>query len=295
MGKLMKSIRDYLGRVNTWAAIAVLALAGWLIDSLLWYLETHPLTPAGFKTYLAHSWYALPILIAIFVMIRLRRPSELLSLTIYNERGALIYRQGDVPLKALVQEVIFASFRGTTQENGLHRLDLPSGPVVYFFRQGALTLVACFSKPPRPAQLEAELHLLRQQESPPEDLLRDLPPDVAALAINLLHTPVERDLFNYLWANRRMAMTVEDWAGQVGHAVGDVASAFKNLAQLGLVQRQDVRDITFFRLTGDEIWLRRLEQFNTWRVDWLMHARRVEQLVGPASLIMPIKGRITNQ
>jgi hypothetical protein len=291
----MKRITDYLGQVNTWAAIAVLALVGWLIDSLLWYLETHPLTPAGFKIYLAHSWYALPILAAIFIIIRLRRPSELLSLTIYDERGALIYRQGDVPLKALVQEVIFASFRGTTQENGLHRLDLPSGPVVYFFRQGALTLVASFSKPPRPAQLEGELSLLRQQELPPEDLLRDLSPDVAALAINLLHTPVERDLFTYLWANRRMAMTVEDWTGQVGYAVGDVASAFENLARLGLVQRQCVHDMTFFRLTSDEVWLRRLEQFNTWRVDWLMRARRVEQLVGPASLIMPTRGGITSQ
>ena len=48
----MKRMMDYLCRVNAWTAIAILALSGWLIDSLLWFLETHPPTIAGFAIYL---------------------------------------------------------------------------------------------------------------------------------------------------------------------------------------------------------------------------------------------------
>jgi hypothetical protein len=212
----MKRMIDYLRRANSWAAIAVLALIGWLIDSLLWFLETHPLTGAGLLNYLSHSWYALPLLVAIFVVLRLRRPSELLSLTIYDERGLPAYRQGDFWLEESVLAPVLSSFEGTTRDDGLHRLKLPSGISVYFMRQGALTLVACFSGPPRLSQLDEGLRLLNQQEAPTEDLLRDLPPDVAALTANLLSAPVERDLLTYLSSHRRVAMTAADLAGNVG-------------------------------------------------------------------------------
>jgi hypothetical protein len=140
----MKRIVDYLRQVNTWTAVAVLALTGWLFDSLFWYLETHPLTLAGFVTYLGHSWYALPLLAAIFVILRLRRPSELLSLTIYDERSQPIYHQGDFRLEETVLEPILTSFQGSIQESGLHHLKLPAGPVIYFLRQGGLTLGSAF-------------------------------------------------------------------------------------------------------------------------------------------------------
>ncbi len=291
----MKRMIDDLRRANSWAAIAALALIGWLIDSLLWFLETHPLTGAGLLTYLSHSWYALPLLVAIFVVLRLRRPSELLSLTIYDERGLPVYRQGDFWLEESVLAPILSSFEGTTRDDGLHRLKLPSGTSVYFLRQGALTLVACFSGPPRPSQLEEGLSLLQQKGAPTEDLLRDLPPDVAALTANLLSAPVERDLLTYLSSHRQVAMTAVDLAGNVGHAEGAVTSALENLEQLTLVHRQCVCDMTFYRLTGDETWLARLDQFVAWRVGWLARARRVEQLVGPAHLAMdPVGGLRAN-
>ncbi|MFQ5814405.1 MAG: hypothetical protein ACE5I2_14605 [Anaerolineae bacterium] len=282
---------DYLRRVNSWAAIAILALIGWLIDSLLWFLETHSLTVVGFVTYLSHSWYALPLLAGIFVILRLRSPSELLSLTIYDARGVPIHRQGDFRLEESVLGPILSSFQGTGRGAGLHRIDLPSGPVVYFLRQGALTLVACFSGLPRPAQLEAGLRLLRQEAPPTEDLLRDLPPDVAALTANLFNAPVERDLLTYLWNRRQVAMTAADLAGHVGHDEGEVTPALENLERLTLVHRQYVCDMTFYRLTGDETWLARLDQFIAWRVDWLARVRRVEQLVGPTSLAIQAVGR----
>jgi hypothetical protein len=275
---------DYLRRANSWAAIAVLALIGWLIDSLLWFLETHPLTGAGLLNYLSHSWYALPLLVAIFVVLRLRRPADLLSLTIYDERGLPAYRQGDFWLEESVLAPVLSSFEGTTRDDGLHRLKLPSGISVYFMRQGALTLVACFSGPPRLSQLDEGLRLLNQQEAPTEDLLRDLPPDVAALTANLLSAPVERDLLTYLSSHRRVAMTAADLAGNVGHTEGEVVSALESLERLTLVNRQYVCDMTLYRLTGDETWLARLDQFLVWRVGWLARAHRVEQLVGPANL-----------
>ena len=287
----MKRTIDYLHRANSWAVIAVLALIGWLIDSLLWFLETHPLTGAGLLTYLSHSWYALPLLVAIFVVLRLRRPSELLSLTIYDERGLPVYRQGDFWLEESVLAPILSSFEGTTRDDGLHRLKLPSGTSVYFLRQGALTLVACFSGLPRPAQLEEGLRLLQQEAPLTEDLLRDLPPDVAALTANLLSAPIERDLLTYLSSHRQVAMTAVDLAGDVGHTEGEVASALENLERLALVHRQYVCDMTFYRLTGDETWLGRLDQFIAWRVGWLGRARRVEQLVGPAHLATDTVGR----
>lgn len=279
----MKRITTYLRQVNTWMAIAILALAGWLLDSLFWYVETHLLTLTGFITYMGHSWYALPLLAAIFVILRLRRPSELLSLTIYDERGLPIHQQGDFRLEETVLEPLLASFRGTTQEGGLHHLNLPSGPVVYFLRQQGLALVACFSGPPPQAQLDEGLRLLEQQETPAEDLLRDLPFDVAALAATLLNAPVERDLLVHLWNHPRMAMMATELAGHVGHAEDEVTTALGNLDQLGLIQRLCACDMTFYRLTGDEAGRTRLDQFITWRGDWLKRAHRVEQLVGPVS------------
>jgi hypothetical protein len=293
----VKRLADKLRRANSWAAIAVVALIGWLIDSLLWFLETHSLTSAGLAAYLSHSWYALPLLIAIFVILRRRRPSELLSLTIYDERGVPIYRQGDFRLEESVLEPILASFQGTARGEGLHHIDLPSGACVYFLRQGALTLVACFSGSPRPALLEEGLRSRSvRQRSPAEDLLRDLPPDVAALTANLLNAPAARDLLTYLWNHRKMAMTAEDLAGQVGHAEGEVVSALENLERLALVYRQCVCDMTFYRLTDDQAWLGRLDQFIAWRVDWLARARRVEQLVGPLKTIKsPARESLANE
>ena len=277
----MKHLIDYLRQVNTWTAIAILALLGWLIDSLFWFLETHPLTISGFVTYLSHSWYALPLLAAIFILLGLRRPSELLSLTIYDERGAPRYHQGEFRLEETVLGPILASFQGATQESRLHHLKLPTGPAIYFLRQGGLTLVACFSGPPRQAQLDERL--LQQQETPTDDLLRDLPPDVAALAANLLNAPVERDLLLHLGSYRRMAVIAAGWAERIGHSEDDVACALEKLERLGLVQSQCACDLTFYRLTDDEVWLRRLEQFITWRGGWLRRAHQLEELVGPAN------------
>jgi hypothetical protein len=278
----MQRALDYLRQVNTWTALAILALTGWLLDSLVWFLETHPLSGAGLATYLSHSWYALPLVAAILVILRLRRPSQLLSLAIYDERGAPIHRQGDFWLDESVLGPMLSSFQGATPRSGLHRIDLPTGVAVYFLRQGGSTLVACFSGPARPVQLEDGLHLLRQQGAPSEDLLRDLPPDVAALAAGMLNAPVERDLLTYLWANRQVAMTADDLAWQVARVASDVTSALENLERLALVRCQWVCNTTFYRLTADEKWLARLDQVIAWRVDWLARARRVEQLVGPA-------------
>lgn len=280
----MKRITDYLRRVNTWAVIAILAMTGWLLDSLFWFLETHSLTTAGLVTYLSHSWYAFPLVGAIFIMLRLRQPSELLALTIYDERGAPIHHQGDFRLEEAVRGPIFASFHGSSQKQRLHCLELPAGPTVYFLHQGGLTLLAAFSGTVRPAQLEGGLRLMRQAKVPTENLLRDLPFDVAALAVSLLAAPVERDVLTHLWDHRQMAMTATDLAGRLGREADEIVAALDNLERLALVQHQCACDMTFYRLTEDESWLARLDQFITWRGDWLGRARRVERLIGSTNL-----------
>ncbi len=149
--------------------------------------------------------------------------------------------------------------------------------------QRGLTLVACFSGPPRRVQLDDGLRLLEQQKTPAEDLLRDLTPDVAALVATLLNAPVERDLLVHLWNYPRMAMKATELAGHVGRSEDEVTTALRNLEQLALIQRLCACDMTFYRLTGNEAVRTRLDQFITWRGDWLRRAHRVEQLVGPGS------------
>jgi hypothetical protein len=181
----------------------------------------------------------------------------------------------------MVLEPLLASFRGATQEGGLHHLSLPTGPVVYFLCQRGLTLVACFSGPPRRVQLDDGLGLLEQQKTPAEDLLRDLPPDVAALVATLLNAPVERDLLIHWLKYSRMAMTAPELARHVGCSEDEVVTALANLEQLALIRRIGAGDMTFYRLTSDEALRTRLDQFITWRGHWLRRAHRVEQLVGP--------------
>lgn len=279
----MKQIAASLHWVNTWTAVAVLALAGWLIDSLLWYLETHALTLAGFGTFLLHSWYALPLLAAIFIILRLRPSSELLSLIVYDERGAAIHRQGDCRLETSVLQPMLVSFNSTAKQQGFHHLELSTGAVIYFLRQGGLTLVACFSGPPPQSQLKAGLRLLNAQGMPSEDLLRDLPLDVAVLTVPLLSDPVMRDLLVQLGSRRQTTMTAADWASQIGCGELEAADGLEKLEELGLVHGRTVLDMTFYRLTEDEERLRRLDHFITWRNGWLNRADRVVQLVGPAN------------
>ena len=283
----MHRAMGFLRRINTWMAIAVLAMVGWLIDSLLWFLQEHPWTAVGFAEYMSHSWYVLPLLVAVLVIWRLRRQSELLALTIYDQRGIPIHHQGDFRLDEAVLGPMLASCRGVVQGSHLHRIDLPTGATAYFFRQGMGTLVVCFSGPPRPAQLQDQLRSLHGQELPTEDLLRDLPPDVAALATSLLNQPVQRDLLAYLWANSRMEITASDLAWQIQHEQILVARALDNLERLTLVRRQCVQGLTFYRLTDDEVWLARLARLAAWRVDWLAHARWVEQMIGAAPPVAP--------
>lgn len=278
----MKRIVNYLSQVNTWAALTILAIAGWLLNSLFWFLETHSLTVAGVVTYLAHSWYVLLLLGAIFIILHLRRSAELLSLTIYDEQGAPIHHQGDFPLEANISGPIFASFKGTIRATGLHCLELPTGSTIYFLHQGGLIIVAIFSGAVRPHQLKGMSPLERKTELVSESLLCDLPIDVAALAAYLLNASVERDLLTYLWRHPQVAMTAADLAGMTGYGEDEVTKALTTLEQLSLICRQQVSDITFYRLTADEIWLGRLERFIAWRGDWLAHAQRVEQFVGPA-------------
>jgi hypothetical protein len=276
----MKQILAYLRRANTWMVIAILALTGWLIDSFLWFLEGHTLTVAGFATFLAHSWYALPLLAAIILILRLRRPSALLSLTIYDERGISVHHQGDFKLDETVMAPLLTSFKGVTPTNELHSLELPTGSIVYFLRQGGLTMAACYSGSVHSHQLKPGFDLLEARAASSESLLHDLPADAAALAARLLHAPVERDLLIQMWQYRRTAMTIEAWTQQINYDNKVVVAAMHNLERLALVGRQNAGDMTFYRLTNDDAKLERLEHFIAWRTGWLTRANRVEELVG---------------
>ncbi len=58
--------------VNPWIVIALLALAGWFVDSVLVALEIHRLPGLGPWAHLSHLWYGPPLLVAALLIARRR-------------------------------------------------------------------------------------------------------------------------------------------------------------------------------------------------------------------------------
>ncbi|MBI3942826.1 MAG: hypothetical protein HY326_07410, partial [Chloroflexi bacterium] len=264
----------------TWVMIAIVALVGWLTDELLMFLTMHPISIDGVSAWLSHAWYAIPILGALFLLTHFRPRPELLSLTIYDESGLPIHREGDFHLDKAVADATLLSFRGIGRREGLHRIDLSSGPVVYFLRERGLTLMACFSAPVREQQLAAGVQLLRNKQQIGEEMLSGLTPEVAALAINMLTSPAKRDLVDFLWHHHRTALTAGDLAAYIGVPEESTIEALAGLVELGIVQHFCACDLDFYRLTTDKELLERLSLFFVWQDSWVERAQWMERTVG---------------
>jgi hypothetical protein len=86
---------------NTWLVIALLALAGWTFDALRMFLTMHDTLWAGLGAFASHFWYAVPMIVAIVVLTRLRPRTRLLGVTAYDEAGRVLDRRGDFHLDEL--------------------------------------------------------------------------------------------------------------------------------------------------------------------------------------------------
>jgi hypothetical protein len=287
-----------LHQVNTWLIIAWLALAGWTVDALRMFLDMHATLRAGTSAALStslgafasHFWYAVPMTIAIIVFTRLQPRAKLLGLAAYDEAGRLVHHQGDFHLDELTVSGMLTALR-TNNQQGLHGFTLPSGANVYFVRQGGLTLMVSFSGPASPQELTVSVQQLRLDRLPTFDLLDGLEPPVAALAANVLTSPVKRDVLAFFRQRRQTAIEAGDLAYWVNAQEDEVIRVLGELAELGLVQPQCVCDTTFYRLNHDPEVMTHLDRLFAWRNEWQMTLDRLEQTIGREIFAGPATGR----
>jgi hypothetical protein len=268
-----------LHQVNTWLIIALLALAGWTADALRLFLDMHETLWAGLGAFASHFWYAVPMTIAIIVLTQLQPKARLLGLAAYDEAGRLVHHQGDFRLDELTVRSMLSALRDNGQQ-GLHGFTLPSGASVYFVREGGLTLMVSFSGPASPQEVTGSVQQLWADGLPAFDLLEGLEPPVAALAANVLASPVKRDVLAFFRRRRQTAIQAGDLAYWVNADEDELTRALEELTDLGLVQPQCVCDTTFYRLNHDPEVSTSLDQLFAWRDKWQMILERMEQTIG---------------
>ncbi len=276
-----------LHQTNTWLIIALLALTGWTADALRLFLDMHESLWAGLGAFASHFWYAVPMAVAIVILTRLQPQARLLSLAAYDEAGRLVHHQGDFRLDELTGRGMLSALRDKGQQ-GLHSFTLPSGANVYFVREGGLTLMVSFSGPASPRELEASMRQLRPDRLPAFDLLDGLEPPVAALAANVLASPVKRDVLAFFRQHRQTAIEAGDLAYWVGADEEEVIRALGELTDLDLVQLQCVCDTTFYRLNHAPEIMTHLNRLFTWRSEWQMTLDRLEQTIGRDLIAGPV-------
>lgn len=262
---------------NTWLIIATLALAGWTIDALRMALGMHGTEWPGPATVISHFWYIVPIAVALLVLRRLRPTTKLLGLALYDEAGRMIHRQGHIDPDELTAIALRLATPGPNQ-HGLHGVQLPSGNYIYFVRQGGCTIILCFSGPA--SVREAENYVQRLHEKTPAfDLLAELQPPVAALATELLASPVKRSVLIFFREHDHLAIGRDDLAYRLQIDPAEVAAALDQLVARGMIARQTACDLTFYQLQRTPEVVALLDAVFAWRERWQTQAHRLEQMI----------------
>ena len=197
--RLRTSLIPFAQRINPWMVVAVLALSGWLIDSLLVALHVNGLAQDGLRVHLWHLWY-LPLLLASGLLL------------VQHYRPELMSRVTAMPV-----------FDG---------------------------------------------------------LIRNLRPELKTLARDVTCSETRATLLTVLQAYPTLSLTATDLAGTVGGELEDVELALEDLTTLGLIEKQTVYDLTFYRLTQDEIRRKQLREVAAWQDSWSEQANQLAQLVG---------------
>jgi len=189
----------YSRSVSMWMVMAVLALGGWFVDSLLVGFRLHELPASTPTLHLWHLWYGPPLLVAALLLVRRYRPERM-------QRGA-------------------------------------TWPVF-------------------------------------DVVARSLPPAVKALAFHVARSATQAALLAFLQRHPSLSLTASDLAGTVGRELDDVELALRQMETLGLVERQRVYELTFYRLTQDEGRRQQLREVAAWQESWFQQAQRLMQVVG---------------
>ncbi len=288
-------VKRKLQQANTWLVIALLALVGWTVDALRLFLEMHETFWAGLGAFASHFWYAVPMTLAVIILTRLQPKAKLLGLAVYDEAGHLMHHQGDFHLDELAVSGMLAALLSPRPQAatdgrafGLHSITLPSGVNVYFVRDGRLTLMASFSGSPPPQELEANMQKLKAGMPSTFSLLDGLEPSVAALAVNLLTSPLKRSALAFFRRYSRTAMQAGDLAYWLGVNENELVQALEELADLNLLQRRCACDLTFYRLNDDPKVTAYLDRLFTWRNEWQMTLDWLEQSIGRDHMVVPV-------
>lgn len=271
-------VREKLLQSDIWLLVACLALVGWSVDALRMFVEMHGNWQGGLVAFAGHFWYAIPMMVAIVVLSRLKPKARLLGAAIYDEVGQLIHSQGKCCLEELVARGMTVALRNCGPDS-LQGLVLPSGTSAYFVRQGGRTVIVTFSGRASP---EAVVHGVRQftAKTPVAfDVFEGLDSRTAALVANLLNSPVKRDVLDYLNRFRLSAVELCNLAYHVDASEVAVRQALNELIYLDLVCRWSVCDLTFYQLNRAPEVLRLLDQVSTWQTDWQSQLQRLSSYV----------------
>jgi len=272
-------VKARLGESDTWFAVAMLALVLWTVDALRMFLEMHQSFGAGLTAFASHFWYAVPATTAVVVLRRLRPRAELLGLTVYDATGQVVQQQGSFHLEEFAAKGMHVALRDQPA-SGLHHLALPTGARLYFLEDSGFTWVLCFSTPASPRDLEVGLHRFQPGRPPASfDLLFGLEPATAALAANMLSSPVKREVLAFLNYHKLTAVQVEDLAYRLGQNEEEVTRALDDLVVLGLVQVECACEHTFYRLNREPTVMASLNSLFAWHAKWQIQIEKLDGLL----------------
>jgi hypothetical protein len=274
----MEWLRHRLARTDTWLVIAILALGGWTLDAVRFFLGMHDSLFVGFGAFASHFWFALPVAVAIMVLARSQPRTRLLGVAAYDEAGREVYHQGDFHLDALNVRTLLGPSHG--RERGLHTVTLPSGARVYFLKEGGSTILLSFSGAASLEEVTAGREQVRRSLAGNLELLEGLRPEVALLATALLRSPVYRRTLSFFSEHERATVPLEEAIARVGGVENEVRGAIQALIEVGLVECQTVCELVFCRLARDPAQQMLLDELIAWQEQWQEKRRRLEYLVG---------------
>ena len=288
---LLQSLILRLRHSTFWAGLALVALVGWTIDAVAMFLRMHESVQAGLRDFAGHFWYAIPVAVAVIILSRLRPQAELLGFAVYDEAGRLVRQDGACGLDESVVKQSLTSMR-SGQLQTVHGLCLPSGAQTYFIRQGGFMLVLTYSAAADSRELECGVQHLKADLPPTTfDLFAGLEPQAAATALNVLWSPVKREVLSYLYRYSHSATQVDDLAYHLGIGEDETAAALSDLEELGVLERMEACDLVFYRLSADEEVRRVLRGLFDWQATWQLQLTRLAGMVGEPGLHKSQHGR----
>ncbi|GAB4559705.1 MAG: hypothetical protein Kow0047_05760 [Anaerolineae bacterium] len=234
---------------------------------------------AGLSAFAAHFWYAIPVSLAILALTRLQPKAHLIGLAAYSQDGRLIYRTGDLPFAAFAERRALAAVRRGDQPR-LHELVLPSGVHVYFLQHGQGKLLVAFSGPASVEDIRSVLKEAPRLTDSEFNLLEGLKPELAAPGVQLLKSPLKRQILALFRDLPYMAMEVNDLASWLNAPGEETRRALDELLHLGLLECETALDFAFYRPARSPEAQAQLRELYDWLDRWQTTLDRLQHALG---------------